>query len=719
MKNKKQLISAVTALTLSVSNCISIFAANFPDVPSNHWAKSSIDSAASLELMKGSLENGVTVFRPNAHVTYCESVQLIYNLLKKQNPSLTAAPETITRWVSIMQLYNIPSWVYEPLAYCLENDIVAISDLTKFISNGNLNTATREDVSVMFGKALSNYYTLSTSVNLTFKDSASISASAKIYVELLSRLGIITGNESNCFNPANNITRAEISAIITRAYNSLQNNGGTNTNNNTSAAVLNTTGTVVSFTKTNENYYTLTLRPVGNTSESLYVIKNNVPIYMDGKSADFSDITAGDIVSITYQDFTSVIKLNIDINTIPSINLTGTLENISTSYLNIKLTDKSSSEKYYLADSCTVTLDGKNSKISTLDNTLDDKNVYITITLDNNKKVTKIIAKTTVDKYDEVIENVKISSISSGAKLKIKKSSKSYALANRGYIEIDIQDGDYKSAISDFDDLKEAVEKNNAVIQADLYMYNDEIVKITGQVTELTATLQNIKTTAKTMKVKLGSGEYETYEYIKGVDISLDNRSSSISALSDALENNRYVNLELYFDEDGYIEEIIAYTSNKQTEASSKVSGEIEKLTSTYIEVTESSKSYYFADNYEIKITDGTQESNITTLEGLKKAIDYGKIFEAELTLEDSKVTKIEGYITQASGIITNIKTSKRRIELDEEFFYQYDEDVEIKIDREEITIDELEELLDDNVIVANTILFEDDYIVSIIGRTR
>lgn len=722
---KKQLISAIAALTLSVGNCSNIFAADFPDVPANYWAKPYIDSAASLELMKGSSENGVMVFKPNAHVTYNESAQLIYNLLKKQDSTLTVSPETLERWSATMKLYGIPTWVYEPLAYCLENNLITYSDLTKFMSNGTANIATREDVSVMFGKAMSKYYKLSSSVNLTFKDSSSISASAKVYVELLSRLGIITGNESNYFNPANNITRAEIATIINRAYNTLQ-SGSEVIPQPTVPTTSELTGTVLSFTKVNDTTYSLAIRILDSSSEKSFFVKTSTPIYKSTNTAAFSDITQGDTLHMIYTDSSNISKITIIKDIVPTKDIEGKLDYISSSYL--KFYEKEdTSVKYYFNNSYTLTLDGKTVKLSTLQDKLEDKNVYAVITLNGDNKIISVVAKTTVDKYDDIIEKAKIISITNNSKLKVKKSSVTYDLANKGTIEINIKDG--LMYIDEMEDLKEAIKSNNAAVEADLYIYKDEIVKITGKITDIPGTLYNLNTKKEELKIKLGSGKYETYDFTDDIDISLDGRYVTLekfnSALEQANKDNKYILVELSFDDEGYISEIYATTSDKEASASSSIGGTIDSLADTYIKIDDDSTKYYFADKMDkIEITDGKLNDPINNLAALEKAIDSGKVFEIEITLTDSKVTQITGYITNfTGGEITEIKTSRNRIIIDDEFTYDYDEDVEIKLGKENMNLDEFKEAFDEmeknEKMEVRSIVFEDNCIVSIDARIR
>ena len=63
-----------------------------------------------------------------------------------------------------MQGYNIPAWAYESVSYALENNIISLTDTSRFVTQKNgvvtNNYASRESVAVIFGKFLSHLYTV-------------------------------------------------------------------------------------------------------------------------------------------------------------------------------------------------------------------------------------------------------------------------------------------------------------------------------------------------------------------------------------------------------------------------------------------------------------------------------------------------------------------------------------------------------------------------------
>ena len=136
-----------------------------------------------------------------------------------------------------MKNANIPSWAYECVAYGLENSILSSNDLKIFMSSSTeQRNATREDVGVIFGKALSKVYTVNQSAALKYNDKNAITASSVPYLELLNRLNLMVGDANNNFNPKANINRAEMAVLSTKTYKELK---GTGSGGNTGGPVVN------------------------------------------------------------------------------------------------------------------------------------------------------------------------------------------------------------------------------------------------------------------------------------------------------------------------------------------------------------------------------------------------------------------------------------------------------------------------------------------------
>ena len=219
--NKKKLLALTLAFSTAFGS-VPAFAANFADINDAPWegAKTYINSVADLGLMVGDYnDNNQLVFRPKDGVTYCETMQLAYALMQKCGGA-SVSSSVQTKWTSVMNGYKIPTWAQPAVAYGLENGIVTISDIPGFVdSKGSANVnATREDVAVIFGRALKDYGTLESNPTLSFGDASSISATAKPYVAMLNKLGILNGDTDGNYTPKYAINRAEMAVVVSKSY---------------------------------------------------------------------------------------------------------------------------------------------------------------------------------------------------------------------------------------------------------------------------------------------------------------------------------------------------------------------------------------------------------------------------------------------------------------------------------------------------------------------
>ncbi|MBQ4347734.1 MAG: S-layer homology domain-containing protein, partial [Firmicutes bacterium] len=186
---KKHIAALALCIAMAFPAVTNAAQIEFTDLDKVPWkgAETYIQKVADLGYMVGDYDaNGKRVFRPKDNITYCESVQMIYSILKNAN-LLTSQNSFVDKWKAVMQGYNIPEWAYTSVSYALENNIVSISELSKFVKNGKQQSPSREEVCTFFGKGLSVKYTIYETGTLTFKDSAQITASAAPDVELLSR----------------------------------------------------------------------------------------------------------------------------------------------------------------------------------------------------------------------------------------------------------------------------------------------------------------------------------------------------------------------------------------------------------------------------------------------------------------------------------------------------------------------------------------------------
>ena len=199
---KRKMAMALAAVLVAGSLPVTVSAATFTDINEVSWAYSTIQAVSDKGLING-YEDGT--FRAKNNVTYSEAMVMIYNLMDKTGNLKAGATNTLPMYQSVLNTYKIPTWSQSTVAYGLSAQILMASDLPKFTTNGVANPATRQDVAVMFGRALSTKYDIYAGTGVKYNDVWRISDDAMPYVDLLTRLGIVSGDDNGNFNPTANI----------------------------------------------------------------------------------------------------------------------------------------------------------------------------------------------------------------------------------------------------------------------------------------------------------------------------------------------------------------------------------------------------------------------------------------------------------------------------------------------------------------------------------
>ena len=217
--NRKAVLFLAAVMTAG-STVSAAAAETFADINDVPWggAQAYINSVYSSGLMVGDInEDGERVFRAKDNISYSETVQLVYALSGDKTTD-----EVINKWAGDMRNNNIPRWAYESTAYALEAGIITRSDLSVFVnSDSTARPITRETAAYIFGRFLSEKGVETAGGVKTFADKTSISAVCAQYVDLLSSLDIMVGDENNNFNPNKTINRAEMAVIVTKTNNLL------------------------------------------------------------------------------------------------------------------------------------------------------------------------------------------------------------------------------------------------------------------------------------------------------------------------------------------------------------------------------------------------------------------------------------------------------------------------------------------------------------------
>lgn len=677
-------LATTAALVLGSTNAVA-FGSTFADINTVPWpgAATFIDEAASLGLMSGYTENGKKYCKPRNKVTYCEATQLMYSIMKtyyKQD----VTNETITKWKPIMDAYKIPSWAYNAVAYALDKGILVTNDLTKFMKGNTQQNANREDVGVIFGKALGKVYTVDMDAKLTFKDAGSISKASVPYLDLLYDKNIMVGDDYNNFNPKVNINRSEMAVLSVKTYKLLTGSGSSGSTGGTTTKPEtpsngSVTSTIVNVSVLENGDLFCSVKTNTGTGLNLFGKKGTAKAYYDGKEIDFSEIGTGDSVSLSYA--------NGDIKTITvtkSVNGIGskqTFNLVDMTSNKITVKDGSKEKTYTMADDVKVYLDDKSTTPSRIYSALDNGDDFsVTIYLNADDKVTKLYATTKND-------NPKSGLLTDldDDELTIKVNGKSY--------DYDVDsDVDVKDELTDysFSDLKKhyddtdfyvtlTTNSKNAVTKITVNYAEDEV---NGVLTDVTSRKLTIK----------AQGDTYTYNLDSDVDVKVDGKSKDIDFLKENHEKTSYrVSLTLNRDDD--VTDIVAIE-----ESMGESKGIIKRLSSSTIEIKNDK-----GDTFSYDLLDDTDDIDVT-LNG--KSADFDDLkdkykeydIRAELSFKNKQVSKIVAVNTEADkGELRAIDEDEITILVDgDKFTYDLDDDVEVTLEDDDYSLSKLIKAFED-----------------------
>ena len=200
-----------TIISLVILSCIA-YAKDFSDVPSDHWAYQYINDLSNNGVING-YEDGT--YKPQDSVTRAEFLKLLVSsesILKEE------AMEYIKRIGQV-------NW-YDPFVkYVMYREMSS----REYQEEEYSQPIERVEI-ITFIKHFSKYYDMSVfEKNVDevdeFNDVDDLNDFEKESLVNVQRLGVMNGYEDGSFKPHNNVTRAEVSAIIYRWNNALKREG--------------------------------------------------------------------------------------------------------------------------------------------------------------------------------------------------------------------------------------------------------------------------------------------------------------------------------------------------------------------------------------------------------------------------------------------------------------------------------------------------------------
>ncbi len=216
---KKRLLSLLLVLALALSLALPAMAASYSDLE-GHWAEPYMMDLSDRGYLKGYEDS---TMRPDNEITACETLVLLSRLY---HPDQETQAWIESDYQSFLEA-NVPgelSWAYGELAICLAAGIVKESELQQIELAKPLE---KEQLCVFTVRAIqmTDRAAQMTGQPLTFDDAEDISEAAWGSVVLLVSLGVIKGDDHNCFCPAGSLTRAVASTILSRILTYIDTNG--------------------------------------------------------------------------------------------------------------------------------------------------------------------------------------------------------------------------------------------------------------------------------------------------------------------------------------------------------------------------------------------------------------------------------------------------------------------------------------------------------------
>ena len=639
MKKTKQILTlATTASLLMGSISVPAYAATtFVDINTVTWSgfKPFLNQAAELGLMSGYEENGKRYCKPRNNVTYCEAVQLMYSIMKAYTKQ-DVNDATVTKWKPVISAYNIPTWAYKATAYGLENSILTTAELNKL--QGGTKAANREDVGVIFGKAMDTVkgYDVKSGATLGYADKDAISATAVPYLELLYRVNLMVGDSDNKFNPKKNITRAEMAVLSVKSYNKLVENKGTETNQKTA------TGTVTDC-KTMQNGDIFLTMTASGSSLSLFGVKGKVTAKYNGQTIALSDIKTGDTVKVTYEgQYMNSITVTYSKKGIKqTTEKKDELKDITDSKITVK--DGSTEKKFYLDDDVEIRLDGKKSTVSKLSRALEDTSYDVTLTLDKDEYVLKVVAVVNANNpTDGTVTDVEDDEIT------IKSGKKEYTYTLASDVEVTYNGGTMK-----FSKFQRNYDDSNFVVSLKLDKNNRvSEIKITSMEDDYNGTLTFLN--SKRIEFTAGSKTYQ-YNLSDDVTVRIDGKKSSVSGLRESYRDGKAYTVSVDTNRDDEVTELLAVSK-----FSSNNKGKLSKISKRELTIVAKEKDYTYGLADDVDVTINGKNRDVSDL------IDSYKDYSFNVTLgfdKNGDVCEITAEMADAKeGYLRDLVEDKRTI---------------------------------------------------------
>lgn len=702
---KRKMAMALAAVLVAGSLPVTASAATFTDINEVSWASSTIQAVSDKGLING-YEDGT--FRAKNNVTYSEAMVMVYNLMSKTGNLKASATNTLSIYQSVLNTYKIPTWSQSTVAYGLSAQILMAADLPKFTTNGVSNPATRQDVAVMFGRALSEKYDIYAGTGVNYNDVWRISDEAMPYVDLLTRLGIVTGDDSGNFNPTANITRAEMAVMMNKTYDLLSNE-------------LANTGEITEIVNHDGDYYDVDVKMDNGERNRLTLSDDNISVYnKDGsRELPISSLTKGDRVSLVFDGLviTKIYLLDEEASAQAKYDVTGYIYSLKESEVNFESENTGETSKYKLDENCTYYLDGKKVTRKDLQNTIDensDKYAYAGLmTTTENEKVNGVrqdvvyvtaMYVTIMDEYTHTGEVTDFSSSSVSYKMSGSNANKDAKFASGCEFYI----GDKKSDVDDLEKLADSgttyikitVNKDGKatkIIMAEDKFQDTSTVNATYRVKGITDDYIRVSEGGETVDYSFGSKSnvaFYTWDGKRFNEVDFDDAEKFCDDDHEITVGGEKVSQDVYarigFGDGKKVSSVYLATESDKESAfgsseASERKGTVEYIKDGKLKFKTSSTEYSLLNEYNVNPKDkydsdieniyannfkypltigGAQTSSLTVLTRMANCDDVTLYAEVYVN-DNNEITRIDARLTAAEGKLVEYDKGKKEFTLE------------------------------------------------------
>lgn len=288
-------LAASLALTLSLT-AVPAAAIEFTDVPSTYWGYADISKMSNLGYARG-YEDGT--FKPDGKMTAAETLLFCARATGVGTGTQAKIAEARADEMKKLLPESMVSWAAKEMAVAVETGVLSLSELDALSQAGALaKTITRENICMYLvramqleplAKSLSTY-------SLSYKDKSSISASLQPYVYVLTNFGIVKGTETGNFDPKGAVTRAQMTAMLSRALTFME-SAGIETELSEYTTYGWQAGTISAVTTAGDGATVLTLTSDFQGTRS-YSIPSAAKIYEDNMLTTASALKTGQYVRL-------------------------------------------------------------------------------------------------------------------------------------------------------------------------------------------------------------------------------------------------------------------------------------------------------------------------------------------------------------------------------------------------------------------------------------